>query len=590
MNDGAAMELTAFRNDLREVIDRLDESGPLRLTKYNDTVAEIRSATPEGERRYTAAILDTIRYFEKWSEGLTWVLARAGIDTLAALTELARRHKEFTDGGVTFDAYPEHTLPDEGSVTVDEALARLYFGDDHPDGTEDPYAWFLACARLQSEASERGMGAQLPCPNSYDETSPTFVEMAIASGYTPETFVAFGISAMDQGVQLERLADMLGKTPVPADVLAMEHYDDYTFGRLTEAGLPHAEAVTVFRRNLDTSDAEDLARAGIRSADEIERLVNDKLNIGLAVRASQDGLTPEEWKVQVPRVQHLKYPGAPRPFGSEEAGLLPFRLLVEAAQEKLSLVRWDTNSLRVTADRTIRYFHANPDRRQTLYPWVHIYPDRVLDVARAGMSPSFVTAFGNLMEHHFTGAAAPDDFTDLAIRVHGLGLTTGMANAMSRSDGKRPVFSPEQLIAVLEAGLSDVGTAHYLAERHGDPQEWMVHLRQRRERQLMTDAFLATVENTDIWEAVRTATLALRGLIKSRLLPGDIYLKGVVEKHLTGGMLNDHELQTLLASTAYVFDARSYLPKAWQEENGKYAEPIRQLAKSFDATRKAQNT
>lgn len=579
--------LTEFRNDLTEILDRLDESGPVRVMRHSSPIAEIRSASPEGDRRYAKAILDALGYLEELDTGLAWNLATVGVDTLAALTELAQRHKELVDGGVEFNAYPAHCLPEEGPITVDEALARFYFGDDYPKGGTEPYDWFLACAQIQMEAKKRGMKTALPQPNGYDETKPTFVELAVASGHTPQTLVEFATQAIGQGVQPERLAEMFGQEPIPADVLALPYYSEHGFEELVRVGLPHAEAVAVFRMNLDIGLALDFATAGVRSAEEIWRLIRDKVNSGLAVRAARDGLTPEEWKVQVPKVQHLKYRGVGRRFGSEEPGVLPFRLLVQAAEEKVSLVRWDSNSLRVSADQTNRFFHADSAKRQTMYPWVFVYPDRVLDLARARITPSFITAFGKLMDHHFNDGTAPEGFADLAIQAHELGLTTDMANVMAAGrETKRIRFTPEQLIAVLKEGLADVGTAHYLANRYFKPAEWVDYLRQRRERQLMTNTFIATVENTETWGAVRAAAQAMQGLIKGRLL-GDAtpYLKGVVEKFLAGGTLNDHELLTLLVKTAYAFGDRSYLPKAWREEYEKFAEPVRQLTKNFDEMR-----
>lgn len=582
------MDLTAFRGDLTRVVDHLDETGPVRLTKYNDTVAEIRSATPEGDRRYTQAVLDTFKYLEELDTGLTFLLSQVGINTLADLAELAERHKKFADDGVAFSEYPEHALPEEGPVTVDEALAHLYFADDYPDGIGDPYAWFLACARLQTEAWKRGKKTQLAQPNAYDEDAPSFVELAARSGHTPDTLIEFGVAALDRDVPLNRLDEMLGSEPIPADVLALDSFSEWHFNQLKEYGLPHVETVAVFRRRLDGGeDAQLFTQAGIRTADEIEELIESKVSAGLAVRAHDDGLPPEEWKAQVPKVQHLKYKGSERRWGSKSGGVLSFQLLVEAAGQGLSLVRWDNNTLRVRADQTNKYFHAEPEQRKAMYPWCFVYDDRVVDMARAKISPSYITAFGKLMEHYFNDGTAPEGFADLAIQAYELGLTADMANAMSRSDAKQPKFTPAQLVAALEEGLSDPGTAHYLADQYSEPDQWILHLRERHERQLMTDTFVATVEHTEVWTAVQAAAQASQGLIKSRVWRGEIFMKGVIEKFLAGGPLNDYELQSLLSRVAWAFGDRSYLPKAWREQHEKHAEAVRQLARSFDELRRS---
>lgn len=584
------MELTAFRGDLAGVVDRLDETGPVRLTKYNDTVAEIRSATPEGDRQHLRTILAVFEYLNGLADrdaNMMPLLVGLGVDTLALLAELADRHKKHASDGVTFSPYPEHSLPDEGPLTIDETLAHLYFGDDYPKDAAEPYEWFLACADIQKEATRLGMPATLPSPNAYDQDEPTFVELAISSGHTPASLREFAGRAMRDGVAPERLADMLGSEPVPADVLAMDSYNDWVFEQFTETGLPHAEVVALFRKSLTTTEAQNLAAAGIRTADEIEHLINNGIDSRLALRASRDGLTPEEWKVAVPKVQRLKYKGVGTGagFGNERCGILPFRLLAQAAEEKVSLVRWDDNALKVRADQTNRHFHADTDKRQAMYPWVHIYPDRVLDVARAGTSPTYITAFGKLMSHCFGEATSSEEFVTTAIEAHRLGLTAAMADAMSRSDGKMPKFTPTQLLNLLREGLVDIGTAHYLAGLHADPDDWFIYMRERHERQIFTSTFVAMMENTEVWQAVVDMAQILKESANHRMR-GDVHMKSIVEKFLAGQALNDHQLLVLLAQAAHAFGDLSYMPKSWREEHGGKADAIRQLAKNFDQARR----
>lgn len=580
------MKLAAFRDEFTGVIENLDATGPVRLIKYNDMVAEIRSATPDGDRKYTKKILDTFGYFEDRTAGLTHILANVGVNTLDMLGELAERHKEFVDAGVVFDSYPEHCLADSGPVTVDEALARLYFGDDYPQHTDEPYAWFLACARLQAEAKKRDMGVKIPQPNAYDEDEPNFVSLVISSGHTPDSLVQFGIQSLGQGVELERLADMLGKEPIPADVVTMKTYSDWTFEQLTKSGLPHGEAVAVFRQSIDTNIAQDFASAGIRTADEIQEMISAKVSPSLALRATRSGLTPEEWKVQVPKIQNFKYKGIETGFGPERCGILPFRLLVEAAEEGVSLVAWDNNVLKVRADQTSKFFHARPEERKTMYPWCFAYDDRTIDLGRAKVSPSFLTAFGKLMSHHFNDGTAPAGFADLAIRAHQLGLTTAMADAMSRTDGQQPKFSPDQLVMALKEGLSGTGMAHYLADQHKDPDQLIKDVRDCRSRQLMTSTFVATVENTPAWGTVKAAVDTMHHLIKVRAFRNDVYLKSVVVDFLADKPLDDRQVAVLLNTTAHSFGNRSFLTQAWRNEHADNADAVRELAKNYDKMRK----
>lgn len=584
------MDLTAFRGELTAVVDKLDETGPVRLTKYNATVAEIRSATPEGDRQQLADILSTFNYLNDLDNdpvgGTTLVdhFANVGLDTLTLLTELADRHKTLAGDGVTFSEYPEHCLPDAGPITVDETLARLHFGDDYPESAPNPYEWFLACADIQKEATRRGMPVKLPSPNAYDEDSSSFIELAIDSGHTPASLRDFAGRAMQDGVAPERLAEMLGSEPIPADVLAMDDYNDWLFEQFTQYGLPHAEVVALFRKNLTTREAQNLVAAGIRTADEIENLIASGINTELALRARADGLTPEEWVTAVPKVQHLKYKGISSGPSFDKPGILPFRLLGQAADEKVSLVRWDDNALKVGADQTVRDFHADAEKRQTMYPWVHVYPDRVLDVARAGLSPSYITAFSRLMHHCFNDATSSEEFVTTAIEAYKLGLTAAMADAISRSTAKQIRFTPEQLLAVLRAGLADVGAAHYLASSHAYFDEWIDYLEKRRERQVIADAFVATVENETVWQVLKAAASWMKGAFTSRTLRGEVHLKVVIDKFLADKMLNDHELMILLTWSHRVLTFNYYAPKAWRDEHQPYAAVLDELARSLSRT------
>lgn len=587
------MDLTAFRGDLTSVVDRLDETGPVRLTKYNATVAEIRSATPEGDRRHLRDILATFDYLNGLDRdpvvdaSLVGNLSHLGLDTMALLTELADRHKVFTDDGVTFSEYPEHCLPDSGPLTVDEALARLYFGDDYPEDASDPYAWFVACTEIQKSAAGRGMPVTLPSPNAWDEDESTFVELAISSGHTPQSLTEFAERAMEEGVHPERLADMLGNEPVPADVLAMNDYSDWLFEQFTKTGMPHAEVVGLFRKGLTSREAQNLAAAGVRSADEIERLIADGLNTELALRANYDGLTPDEWEPAVRKIQHLKYQGLSTGATFDKPGILPFRLLAQAADEKVSLVRWDNNPLHVGIEKVVSTFHADVAKRQTMYPWCHIYTDHVLDVGRAGLSPSYITAFGKLMHHHFNDTTPSQEFVATAIEAHKLGLTSAMADAISRAGAKRVRFTPEQLLGVLRAGLADVGTAYYLADSYADPAEWVSYLKERQEGQLIADAFVATVEGSEAWKAVTAAATATKGLFASRILNGRVFLKSIVEKFLAGKALTDHELLEMLCWAPNALQS-SYMPKDWREQYAVHVPVVDELARAFDRTRRGE--
>jgi hypothetical protein len=572
------MDLTAFRQDLTPVIDALDDTGPLRLTRYGLTVAEIRSATPEGDRIYTQQIISTLQYLN--ALGITESLLALGIDTLAALTELADRHRKFTEDGIVFDPYPEHALPGSGSITVDEALAYLYFGDSYPVTAVDPYAWFETCMALQRAARAREMDPALPQPDGYDEIEPSFVQTAINSGHTPDSLLAFGETALDQGVPLSRLADMMGRHPVPADVAALPDYSDHLLDSLVRLGLPHAEAISVFRRGLPLDVAKAFTQAGIRTAAGIAQLVDDDVEHKLAVRAHRDGIPPAVWSIQVPQVQRLRY---------KESGHLPFSLLAQAAKENVSLVRWDNARLPCDKDRISMgsYYAAlgnaqsDVSWRTAEYPWKHIFPDRVLDVARVSITPAFAEAYGALMRSHF--AKSNDDFVDSMIRAKTSGLTSAIAEALSRSE-KRPVFTPSQLIAVLDEGLDDPAMARYLADRYKDPDSFVALLWEVRDRQPATDAFVTRVANTEVWQTVTAIALEIQKAAKAKYLRGEVFLTATANRLLEGKQLTHLHVSFLLNWAAHLTKGSShswFLKKGWQEEHYPRHDAVRQLGTEF---------
>ncbi|QIS06780.1 hypothetical protein F5X71_34720 [Nocardia brasiliensis] len=569
-----AMDLTAFRNDLTAVIDQLGDSGPVCLTRYGSPVAEIRSATPESERAYTQAILDAVGYVH--ALGIAELLPGAGIDTMQKITELADRHRQLAACGVAFHPYPGECFPkDQHSLTVDEALAWLYFGEDAPSSSAEIYEWFRACSRLQLEAAERGMATVLPEDN-YDDGDDRirFLDLVIAAGHTPESLAAFGVRALEQGVPLDKLNELLGEKPIPADVLAMPEYDDYRFRSLTRHGVSHAEALAVFRLGLDAGTSLAFAEAGVRTAAEIKDLIDAKMDPAFAQRAAREGLTPEQWSAQIRKIQHLRY----RPDG-----LLPFSLLVEAAAEQISLTRWDNASLTIDQDRPGKLFHADRVRRMSMFPWRFIYPERVLDVARAGLSPSFVAAFGKLMAHRYRDQTN-DDFADAAIAAHGKGLTIEMALAMCRKDSRKPKFTPDQLLAVLDEGLCTTATAHYLADQYGDPAEWIADLRERRTRQPATDEFLTSIADTPAWAAVVTlAEQSTTAHWAKSWLRGSVYIRAAIDDLLRQRRLDDRQVLTLLRYTYGALRNSRFLEEGLRDTYLPHMSEIADLARTFDA-------
>jgi hypothetical protein len=565
------MSLTDFRDSLTEVIDNLGPE-PVRLTKYNDVVAEIRSAAPEAEKALGRAVLRAITYLNDL--GITHLLESVGVDTLPKMLELADRHRELTDQGVDFDGHPEHALPG-GPSTIDHILASLYFGDDAPKAADDTYPWFMACARLQAEAVQRGQDTELPCPNAYDEDVATFIDQVIASGYTPDALHDLGVKALDSGVALKDLLEMIGDEPIPADVLAHEHYREHVFSGMIENGMPHAEVVEVYRKGISPWTAEKFAEAGVRSADEIAELIDRDADADLALRAARNGLTAEEWKPLLPLVQRHKY---------EKDGLIDFRLLAEAAQEGLSLVHWDKNKLSLPNDQnwhSAAYMYDKAQRMAT-FPWSEVYPDRLLDAARAKIAPSYVTAFAKLMEHH---TWSEDNFATSMITARQKGLTTDALNALTRVSAHHPNFTPQQLFDLLDLGLGDKATAQNLSDGHDGLEQWTAYLTARRNLQQATSAYFGGViaENDLAWQSVMAVVDNWKRIHKSAWRKPSVLATDAAEKILKGVISDDLKMYHLLLAVESVLESRPYaMPQSWWDQHASQAPYVLALAQHFN--------
>lgn len=551
-------DLTTFRQNLTSAIDALHTEGPLRLTHYGHTVAEIRSTQPDAERAYTRSVIDTVRYLSEM-EILDPLIDR-GIDTLNALTEVVLRQQELGRNGATFSPYPDEAIPDTGTLTVDEALAYLYFGgDSYPKNANNPYEWFIACTELQRAAKDRGVSSNLPQPSAYSDDKPTFVDMAISSGHTPRSLVSFGLNALDQGVAIESLADMLGENPVPADVLALPHYHESWLNQLVELDLPRAEAVKVFRSNLDLDLVNKFICAGVRTADELADLIGNGVNPDLALRASYEGITPDQWKVQVPAIQpHLRY---------KATGHLPFDLLVRAAKEGVSLVRWDDANFAVDAGAHGDEGYAGTE----IYPWKCIYPDRVIDVARLNIPVGFVRSYAKVVQGHYGDNTA--GFVDDMIRVRSHGpISIGVLRVLEKSGVG--FLTPDRLIKLMDAGLHGELQALYLTKNVvSDYDEWICQLNNRRNLMDLAKEFHTELRDSNIWEALHAGATVLKRIYDSRSRHDNTYFVKTLDLFLLDKELNDVQIADVLRNVGSLYvhkDSLSrryghYLPESWIE-------------------------
>lgn len=465
------MSATDFRRELSKVLETLSD-GPVQITDYGEVVAELRSATPEDEAAYTK------RWFDLWEALNERDLLNAQVSKLRsydALQELVAAYDHFTEQGV--DLAHADLYSYEGAITPLEVLATIYFDGNPPE--DNAVEWFEACCAIEKYARDKGLPARLPGTDDWETDNSFFVRKVQEFGHTPQTLVTFCSQAVDQGVPLPDVTKLLGNDAIPADILAMRAYSASRFEGLVGVGLPHSEAITVFRRDINSALAHHFAEAGVRTAQEIELLIDLGFSADLAKRAARDGMTPEQWRKILPQVQKHSY---------EEEGLLPFSVIAEAEAQGISLVRWDKNP-HVTTART---GYNKATRNINAYPWFHVYDHNVIRLAAAGIAPTYVNDYADLLYHHynelprntgltteiaeFHGKRAADNsanFVDDVIELRSAGLTSELIKALREvHNAPAKPLTTDHIRKMLAGGIT-VARAKELAKGNKEPDTWI---------------------------------------------------------------------------------------------------------------------
>lgn len=545
--------LTEFRNDLSDVIRDLPETGPVRIVAHNHVVAEIRPAGPERDAAYLQrwkGLFDRLSALE-----LTGAI-NCGMDTYEALTAFVDLYEEYTESGVALP-YPDCAIPSEGRYTAEEVIARIYFQDSQ-DLLPDEVAWFHALVEIQRYASGKGMRTELP--DAWETGNAAFVTEAKEHGQIPETLVAFCRQATDQGVELANVLDLMGKEPIPADVLTMRKYRDYQFQEFIENGLPHAETVTLYRRDTDLWKAGLLVGAGIKTAAEIATLIDLGVDCDLAARAAGDGMTPDEWRPVMPAIQKYKY---------EAEGLLNFRLLATAAQRGISLVRWDKNSLMVARDQ---------------YPWDRVYPDRVLELAEAKVAPTFFNSYAEFA----SPSAVKDDLVGEFLSLLGKGMTAAHIKAMRRNSRKlcfKP--SPEQIGVLLDEGLTP-HQAQYLGERSEEFDVWLAVLKDWKKSHAYVTQFIEAKTDHPAWDDLRAVGEHYRATRKNKYLRYELQVltQEAIELLGTPEKLLEVHLEHLFHAAKWILnhdENHSFRKMSAELLEGRTKDAVESLQKDFKA-------
>jgi hypothetical protein len=485
------MDLTEFRSQMTQVIDTLDTTGPVRLMKYGDVVAELRSCSRKARKSEAERWVSTITRLTEAQ--LDWVFA-AGFSLDDAEELIGRRDTIAGQGGSITTEYYGPTFSDETDpVTINDVLTYWYFDGDVPE--KDGHAWMEALVDLQRMARERGMSNRLPDQTRDDESNAIhLIRLATESGYTPGTLRKFAEQQMNQGIQLADLDNLMGEEAIPADLLTRPGFHDYDFSALVSQGLPHAEAVTAYRRNLDIKAAIEFAELGLHTADDIEEVIKSGIRPDMAKRAAWSGLTPSQWRTQLLEIKKYNYTAD---------GILPIGMLIEAAREGLSLVRWDSSSLPVPGTKGTRHRGAvSRTDRAYMYPWKHIVPERVLDLARAGVSVTLTSEYAQLMRHCYTKNGYT--FVEDLIAAHRHGLTGDLAKAMRKSDSDAKDFfpTPSELVSILDEGLTPAH-AEYLLYKYEDANRWLTELRAWKALKPVITERVTEMQATPVWDTLR---------------------------------------------------------------------------------------
>lgn len=469
------MTLEELRTDLAQVMRDLTETGPVRVTRHSKTVADIVPASLEDRRRQAKKTADLIQRLDAMD--MTGILLDSPVGTLEEMQRLLDEWDALKASGVPLDDRP-YIADGVQFSSVDEVLALMYFESEYPGNVDDPVAWFRACADVQRVAHSRGLPTDYP--QIYEAEDDPMVVQLVRAGHTPDSFRTFGVHALDQGVALEQVLDLIGEEAIPADVLAHPNYDEYYFDQIREAGLPLVEATSLVRQRAISRDDITFVRAGIRSLEELSRMKREKINVSLLQRAVNGGLTFPELAEMLQVVGKYKY---------KRSGRLPFQVLHQAALENISLVQWDQSDV--------------VEKMTEGYGKYYIDPSRILDMGRMGMSPAWVSAAGSLVSS-FRVQDAEEQWDKIRL-LHEAGASKELMNALRQLRSRLPLdirSTLDPVFAVLSCGLRTRGQVKYLNDAFGFRlDEWEVHLRLADECQGGVNEFVRGIDQ-DVWQHV----------------------------------------------------------------------------------------
>lgn len=564
-----------------------------------DIHGDLSPDSPPDPLSYYAVLLDRLNGFvEVISPSHANVdalnrMARYGLasaEQIAAFLDAVQ--KVSTELSIELSAY---SLPDEfdaDPATPDPLIllvAHMVFSADERAAIaaagHDLVTWLDAVMLIGRDGRARGDGTRLALQNhEHDEES--VVLRALQIGMTPGALVERAAELAERGVANADLVRAVGADAAPADLLvadprAARHLAEIRTGANFHDDAParigHGDAVAVLRAlvvqegplgTLDTAvrDASRLVSAGAGSAAEVLELyplVRDgKLTRELVTRAAGEGLTPAQWVPLLTRI-------GKRSAAYGQRGLLPLRILAEAADGGVSVKAWDEN---VRAARRGNY-SGSPELTSQA-PWADVYPvqgfdGHVVQLAAAGISPTLLDAChrfytSQVNAHSWDRAEA---MVDDILGLHRAGLTLPLLIELSNiREGVRLSLTVDQTMQALRLGVT-VAAVRDIRERLAGREFGPVLLEElaawERSRDMVSAWLAAQQVDPPRWAALTGLTAVIEGWKGRRRRTGHLELAveaGALIAAADGQIpaLHIGHLNTLIELVSWLIDSKGY--------------------------------
>lgn len=527
------------RDNLAEIIKGLPDTGPVTLTRH-DTAKAVLSLPPDpaAELEQFRATAATLTRLAKWCDNASLMSPTGALDWVAGDYKLTTPQKinDFLDAiqrledtaGIKLTAWELEGVEMGEGEGLPELMARMLLAKPELNAItaarQDFVEWSKVIAEVSAIAGRKRQDRTDLMIALYDDryepnAGDTLIHHAISAGLDPASFRTRAVELIDSGVDLGDIHEALGKSSLPTDILAADSSAPLHLEELLGAGLPEAEGLVLMRaflvREEDKDrrgntpsyrqalrDAQKFAFAGAREATQVLEMAERGYDMGLVDRAAKEGLTPKEW---VPLLDRI---GSKRKYNS--LGVLPLRVLAEAADRNMSLKAWDDNPHTMNHPRPrSQYDYQTPGRNLDWGPWPSVYPDRVTELAAAKVSPGlvaecwqFFTRTRGARSEYWNG---PGDVAGDILQLREAGLTLPLLKELARTSRgvTHTIMSVQEVLRALELGITAATIDHFRLNITNDSAWWLDEMeRWRAHRQDVADFLAGQQSKPDQWKAV----------------------------------------------------------------------------------------